>query len=73
MARKKRVVTRKKRMKPKGKRGQISVKRLGRTYKTGGFERIAQKAAKRYGSAERGRKVAGSVYWKMVKKRKSKR
>jgi len=57
-------------MKPKGKRGRVAVKRLGRTKKTGGFSKIAKKAAKKYGSKERGNKVAGSIYWKMVKNRK---
>ncbi len=28
------------------------------------FEKIAEKAAKKYGSMERGRKVAGAVLWK---------
>jgi len=28
------------------------------------FEKIAEKAAKRYGSKERGRKVAGAILWK---------
>jgi len=57
-------------MKPKGKRGRVAVRRLGRTRKTGGFAKIARKAAKKYGSAERGKKVAGAIYWKMVKKGK---
>jgi len=57
-------------MRPKGKRGRVAVRRLGRTKKTGGFAKIARKAAKKYGSAERGRKVAAAVYWKMVKKGK---
>lgn len=61
------------RMKPKGKRGRAAVKRLGRSYKTGGFSRIARKAGKKYGSAAAGRRVAGKVYWRMVKKRKSRR
>ena len=37
---------------PKTKKGKAAVKRLGRTKKTGGFEKIAKKAAKRYGSKE---------------------
>jgi len=57
-------------MKPKGKRGRIAVRRLGRTKKTGGFAKIARKAARKYGSAERGRRIASAIYWKMVKKRK---
>jgi len=58
------------RLKPKGKRGRVAVKRLGRTYKTGNFEKIAKKAAKKYGSKEAGKRVAAAVYWKKVKKRK---
>lgn len=53
--------------KPKGKRGMVAVKRLGRRRATGMFEKIARIAAKRYGSAERGRKVAAAVYWKKVR------
>ncbi len=57
-------------MKPKGARGLASVKRLGRTKKTGGFNKIASSAAKEYGSKEAGKRVAASIYWKMVNKRK---
>jgi hypothetical protein len=53
---------------PKGKRGMASVKRLGRTKATGGFAKIADKAAKEYGSKEQGEKVAASVYWKIANK-----
>ena len=59
-----------KKTKPKGKRGLAAVKRLGRTYKTGMFEKIARKAAKRYGSKEIGKKVAAAIYWAKVRKRK---
>lgn len=59
-------------MKPKGKRGRVAVKRLGRTKKTGGFNKIARKATKQYKSKEIGNKVAGKIYWNMVKKRKGK-
>ncbi|MDE2233381.1 MAG: hypothetical protein KGJ90_04705 [Patescibacteria group bacterium] len=55
-----------KKMKPKGARGKAAVKRLGRSYKTGGFNKIASKAAKEYGSKEAGKKVAASIYWKKV-------
>jgi len=58
------------RLKPKGKRGRAAVRRLGRTYKTGGFSRIARKAAKRYGSKAAGKRVAGKVYWRKVRKRR---
>lgn len=56
-------------MKPKGKRGRAMVKKLGRTYKTGGFAKIARKAAKKYHSATIGKKIAGKIFWKMAKKR----
>lgn len=56
-------------MKPKGKRGMVAVKRLGRTKKTGGFAKIASKAAKRYGSKAAGQRVAAAIYWKMVRAR----
>jgi len=57
-------------MKPKGKRGRAMVRKLGRTYKTGGFNRIAQKAAKKYGSIAAGRRVAGAIFQRMVRARK---
>ena len=56
-------------MKPKGKRGRAMVRKLGRTYKTGGFNKIAKKAAKKYGSIAAGRRVAGKIFWKKAKKR----
>lgn len=56
-------------MKPKGARGRAAVKRLGRSYKTGGFAKIAKKAAKKYGSSKSGKKVAGAIYQKMVRAR----
>jgi len=40
------------------------VDKLGRKYATGMFEKIAQKAARKYGSMESGRKVAGAIFWK---------
>ena len=58
---------------PKTKRGKAAVKRLGRTKKTGGFAKIAKKAGKKYGSKKSGERVAGKVYWNMVKKRKRKK
>lgn len=54
---------------PGTKQGKAAVHRLGRTHKTGGFDKIANKAAKEYGSAEAGKKVAASIYWNMVHKR----
>ena len=61
-----------KKLKPKGARGRAAVRRLGRTYKTGMFAKIARKAAKRYGSKQIGKRVAAAVYWNKVKKRKGK-
>lgn len=46
------------------------VKKLGRTYKTGGFAKIAAKAGKKYGSTAAGKRVAGAIYQKMVRARK---
>jgi len=57
-------------LKPKGKKGKVAVARLGRTYKTGKFQEIAEKAAKRYGSMKRGKKVAAAAYWKKVRGRR---
>jgi hypothetical protein len=57
-------------MKPKGARGRAAVRRLGRSYKTGGFSKIAAKAARKYGSAAAGKRVAGAVYQRMVRARK---
>jgi hypothetical protein len=56
-----------KRMRPKGARGRAAVRRLGRTYKTGNFNRIASKAARKYGSKEAGERVAGSIYQKKAR------
>ena len=55
-------------MRPKGKRGRAQVRKLGRRYKTGGFNRIAKKAARRYGSSAAGKRVAGAIFQKMVRK-----
>jgi len=55
--------------KPKGKRGRVAVRRLGRTKKSGMFAKIARKAARKYGSAAKGRKVAAAIYWRKVGKR----
>jgi len=46
------------------------VKKLGRTFKTGLFDQIARKSARKYGSMLAGKKVAGKIFWKKVKKRK---
>ena len=63
----------KKHLKPKGKKGMAQVKKLGRDYKTGGFDQIANSAAKKYGSKSSGEKVAGAVFQNMVNKRKGKK
>lgn len=55
---------------PKTKKGKAMVKKLGRTKKTGGFAKIAKKAAKEYGSKAAGKRVAGAIFWKMAKKGK---
>lgn len=54
-------------LRPKGARGMAQVKRLGRDYKTGGFNKIAAKAAEKYGSAEAGKRVAGAVFQNMAR------
>ncbi len=64
-----------KKMKPKGKKGMAMVKKLGRNYKTGGFDAITAKVAARYQSKgksseqaeEIGQKVAGKIFWNKVK------
>lgn len=56
---------------PKTEKGKEMVAKLGRTKKTGGFQRIADKAAAKYGSEEAGKKVAAKVYWTMVKRHQS--
>lgn len=53
-------------MKPKGTRGRAAVKRLGRTYKTGNFAKIAKKA----GGGAKGKRIAAAVYWRKVRGRK---
>jgi len=55
-------------LKPKGARGRAMVRKLGRTYKTGNFAKIARKAAKKYGSKEAGKRVAAAIFWKKVRK-----
>lgn len=54
-------------LKPKGKRGKAQVKRLGRSFKTGGFKKIAAKAGAKYHSKEEGDRVAGYIFNKMAK------
>jgi len=47
---------------------QAALKRLHRKKPSGNFEKIAEKAAKEYGSKEAGQRVAAAVYWKKVRK-----
>jgi hypothetical protein len=54
------------RMKPKGARGRAAVRRLGRTYATGGFAKIAAKA----GGGAKGKRIAGAIFQKMARARK---
>lgn len=54
--------------KPKGKKGKAMVAKLGRRYKTGMFEKIAKKAARKYKSAKIGKRVAAAIFWKKVRK-----
>jgi hypothetical protein len=53
-------------MKPKGARGRAQVRRLGRTYKTGGFARIAAKS----GGGAKGQRIAGAIFQRMARARK---
>lgn len=53
---------------PKTKKGKAQVAKLGRTKKTGGFAKIAASAGKEYGSKAAGKKVAGAIFQKMVRK-----
>lgn len=59
-----------KHLKPKGKRGKAQVRKLGRTYKTGGFAKIARSATKKYGSSAAGKRVAGAIFQRMVRARR---
>lgn len=56
-------------LKPKGKQGKAQVARLGRTFKTGGFNKIAASAGKKYGSTTAGKRVAGAIFNKMAHSR----
>lgn len=55
---------------PKTKRGKAQVAKLGRKKKTGGFAKIAKAAGKKYGK-ESGKKIAGAIFQKMVRKHKA--
>lgn len=60
-------------MKPKGAKGRAQVKKLGRTFKTGGFSKIAKAAGKEYGSKEAGKRVAGAIFQRMASKHAGKK
>ncbi|MFA5376079.1 MAG: hypothetical protein WC455_10070 [Dehalococcoidia bacterium] len=47
---------------------KAALKRVGQAKSTGNFERISEKAAKRYGSKEISDKIAGKVYWEKVRR-----
>jgi len=56
---------------PKSVRSRIVKKaRKGKDIFHGGFQKVAAKAAKRYGSKEAGERVAAAQMWKMIKKRR---
>lgn len=56
-------------LKPKGKVGRAQTGRLNRNFKTGGFNKIASAAGKRYGSTAAGKRVAGAIFHKMAESR----
>jgi len=64
-----RLKYRKKKLKPKGARGRAAVRRLGRTYKTGGFQAIVEKAIKSGYTKDQARRIAAAQYWRMVRAR----
>lgn len=63
----KKVAEKLQRLKPKGAKGKAQVKKLGRTFKTGGFAKIAKTAGKKYRSKEVGKKIAGKIFQKMAR------
>jgi hypothetical protein len=60
-------------LKPKGKRGLVAVKRLGRTYKTGNFAKGVADIVATGKSPEVAKKIMGAQYWKEVAKAQGKR
>ena len=52
------------------KRRSVAMKRAraGKNVFGGGFQKVAAKAARKYGSAEAGRRVAAAAMWKKLKK-----
>ena len=55
-------------MKPKGAKGRAQVARLGRNYKTGGFNKIVKGATAKYGSSA-AKKIAGKIFQNMARAR----
>lgn len=55
-------------MKPKGAKGRAMVRKLGRTKKTGGFNKIVKSVEARGGSESSAKKIAGKIFWNKVKK-----
>lgn len=56
-----------KHMKPKGARGRANVHRLGRSYKTGGFNKIVRSAEASGKSPAAAKRIAGAAYWNKVR------
>ena len=54
-------------MKPKGAKGRAMVHKLGRTKKTGGFNKIVSETEGKYGKSA-AKKIAAKVFWNKVKK-----
>lgn len=52
---------------------KAALKRIGQTKPTGNFDKIANEAAKEYGSKEAGKRVAAAIYWKKARKFKGKK
>jgi hypothetical protein len=60
-------------LKPRGKRGLVAVKRLGRTYKTGNFAKGVQDIEASGKSPEVAKKIMGAQYWREVAQAKGKK
>jgi hypothetical protein len=60
-------------MKPKGARGRAAVKRLGRTYKTGNFDRGVKAIVQSGKSKESAAAIMGAAYWREVAKAQGKK
>lgn len=62
-----------KHMKPKGARGRAAVRRLGRNYKTGNFEKGVKDLEAEGHSSESAHRIMGAQYWGKVKKHRGKK